>query len=89
MDFEEKPAWKMHVGTYVQGQEGSVEATAGLRNPLGSAEHVQLTLDYGSQKSSEYALQLWKPRLFGCPWKVCPFTSGEGCPANGVLCLTC
>ncbi|CAD7697482.1 unnamed protein product [Ostreobium quekettii] len=69
MEFEEKPPWKMHVGTYVQGHEGSVEATVGLRNLLGNAEHAQLSLDYSSQKSSEYAFQLWKPRLVGLPWK--------------------
>ena len=60
----------MQAGAYVQGHEGSVEATIGLRNLLGNAEHAQLSLDYSSQKSSEYALQLWKPRLFGLPWKV-------------------
>lgn len=65
--FQEKNLLRLHTGTYVQGTEGSVEASLNLNNPLGYAEQVTLGCEYGSQNTNVYSLGVSKPRPGGTP----------------------
>ncbi|GAB4818843.1 hypothetical protein N2152v2_005889 [Parachlorella kessleri] len=66
-EFVEKSVLRLHTGTYVQGTEGSVEASLNLTNPLGYAEQVSLTAEYGSQSTNVYSLAITKPKPAGLP----------------------
>lgn len=61
----EKNVTSFSTGTYIQGGEGSVEATISLRNLLGYAEVFQGNTAIGSQKSNTYAVGVRRPRWGG------------------------
>ncbi|KAL4421736.1 hypothetical protein ABPG77_002352 [Micractinium sp. CCAP 211/92] len=65
--FKEKGMLRLHAGTYVQGTEGSVQTALNLTNPLGHAEQVSLSVEYGSQATNIYTLAVTKPKPFGRP----------------------
>lgn len=46
---------------------GSVEVSLNLTNPLGHAEQLSLTAEYGSQSTNVYSLTVTKPRPRGLP----------------------
>ena len=46
---------------------GSVEASVNLNNPLGYAEQVSLTAEYGSQSTNVFSLAITKPKPAGLP----------------------
>jgi hypothetical protein len=46
---------------------GSVEASLNLNNPLGYAEQISLTAEYGSQSTNVYSFAVTKPRPSGLP----------------------
>uniref|UniRef100_A0A6U9QFE8 Bacterial surface antigen (D15) domain-containing protein n=1 Tax=Picocystis salinarum TaxID=88271 RepID=A0A6U9QFE8_9CHLO len=66
----EKNIASFSTGTYIQGGEGSVEATISLRNLLGHAEVFQGNASFGSQKSNAYALGVRRPRWGGIDTEV-------------------
>ncbi|KAL6769455.1 SAM50 [Auxenochlorella protothecoides x Auxenochlorella symbiontica] len=66
--FSEKSPIQVHTGTYVQGQEGSVEASATLTNPLGHAERLNLSGEWGSRSTTTYSLALTRARPRGLPY---------------------
>lgn len=65
--FREKGMLRLHAGTYVQGTEGSVQTSLNLTNPLGHAEQVSLSAEYGSQSTNLYTLAVTKPKPLGRP----------------------
>ncbi|KAK9833542.1 hypothetical protein WJX81_003706 [Elliptochloris bilobata] len=63
----EKQRTRYRLGTYVEGTEGSVEATVGVCNAAGLGEEVEATAKVGSQSSSEGRLSVSRGRLGGRP----------------------
>lgn len=53
----------INAGTYVQGSEGTVEATINVRNYLGYAEKMSLSVEQGMSNSNLYSLRLQIPRI--------------------------
>eukprot|EP01025_Chloroclados_australasicus_P047574 TRINITY_DN5347_c0_g1_i4.p1 TRINITY_DN5347_c0_g1~~TRINITY_DN5347_c0_g1_i4.p1 ORF type:complete len:525 (+),score=49.54 TRINITY_DN5347_c0_g1_i4:827-2401(+) len=69
VDVKEKGVFSLNAGTYVsQNSEGSVEVTMGLRNLSGYAEHANLSAEFGSQFSREFAFHFWNPRFWTTDW---------------------
>jgi hypothetical protein len=60
----------LNAGTYVQGSEGTVEATLNIRNYTGYAEKVSLSVEQGLSHSNVYATRLSVPRVFRLPYHV-------------------
>ncbi|KAF5832207.1 surface antigen-domain-containing protein [Dunaliella salina] len=67
LDLEEKNWYKVHAATYVQGNENTFEAGAGLHNITGHAEHLVASVEYGTQSSSQASLSYEQPRVLGFP----------------------
>ncbi|KAK9830313.1 hypothetical protein WJX72_010954 [[Myrmecia] bisecta] len=65
VNLHESGPLKLHTGTYIQGTEGSLELSVGLVNLLGTAETINVSVEYGTQSSNEYSLVLHKPRIYG------------------------
>lgn len=66
-EFEEKTLLQLRSGTYVQGREGSVEASATVTNPTGHAESITVNAEWGSQSTTLYSLGIARPRPRGAP----------------------
>ena len=60
----------INAGTYVQGSEGTVEATLNIRNCVGYAERVSLSVEQGMSNSNLYSLQLQIPRVMRMPYHI-------------------
>lgn len=54
-----------HSGTYVQGTEGTVEASLHLHNPIGHAEQITFGLEYGTQRTNLASLTYTIPKPLG------------------------
>mmetsp|Transcript_10237 Transcript_10237/g.19344 ORF Transcript_10237/g.19344 Transcript_10237/m.19344 type:complete len:474 (-) Transcript_10237:237-1658(-) len=65
MTVKERDMTQLHAGTFVQGGEGSVEASVKLRNVLGLADAYELQAAKGHQQSSTFALSALLPRCVG------------------------
>ncbi|CAL8469714.1 g9256 [Coccomyxa elongata] len=63
----EKGRLNLHAGTYVNGNDGSLEFALGLTNVLGRAEEVSLSAELGMNNLTEFSLSVSKPRLGGRP----------------------
>eukprot|EP00210_Caulerpa_lentillifera_P002942 g2809.t1 len=64
-EFTEKQSWHARAKTFVQGTEAGVEGKIGLRNVRGRAEKITLSMDYGSHKTMESALEYIQPKFVG------------------------
>jgi outer membrane protein insertion porin family len=61
----------INAGTYVQGSEGTLEASCHLRNSLGRAETVTLSVEQGlTPANNTYSLGLSLPRVRRTPYHV-------------------
>ncbi|GMH39203.1 hypothetical protein BSKO_07101 [Bryopsis sp. KO-2023] len=65
---EEWPIFHGKASTFVQRNQGGVEGYLGIRNYFGRAERFRLSAECGSERSTEYALEYFKPRVKGLPW---------------------
>uniref|UniRef100_A0A7S0WW56 Bacterial surface antigen (D15) domain-containing protein n=1 Tax=Pyramimonas obovata TaxID=1411642 RepID=A0A7S0WW56_9CHLO len=63
--LKEKQTTALSAGTFVQGGEGSVEATIKFRNLCGTADTYEIQVEKGSQQSSTYTISAVQPRLGG------------------------
>ncbi|EIE18252.1 hypothetical protein COCSUDRAFT_60448 [Coccomyxa subellipsoidea C-169] len=61
----EKGRVNLHAGTYVNGNDGSLECALGLTNVLGRAEEVSLSAELGMNNLTEFSISVSKPRLRG------------------------
>ena len=60
----------INAGTYVQGSEGTVEATLNIRNCLGYAEKASLSVEQGMSDSNLYCLRFQIPRILRMPYEM-------------------
>lgn len=60
----------INAGTYVQGSEGTVEATFNVRNYAGYAEKLSFSVEQGMSKSNTYAMRLQVPRIMRLPYQM-------------------
>lgn len=70
--LEEKDIHFLKATTFVQSDEGGLDGHVGIRNFFGRAERFRLACEWGSRKSTEYALEFCKPRIKGLPILVSP-----------------
>mmetsp|Transcript_54263 Transcript_54263/g.172255 ORF Transcript_54263/g.172255 Transcript_54263/m.172255 type:complete len:471 (+) Transcript_54263:310-1722(+) len=79
--LEEKGVWGLSTGTYLQGNEGSVEASVRAQNLFGTAEVMQGNASLGSQSSNVYSWSYTQPRVAGT------YTEGEWRLFQNTRCL--
>ena len=68
VDVQEKSPFSLNVGTYVQGQEGSVEGRGTVRNFFGHAEALEVEGVVGASTFSTFTLKASQPRPFHSDW---------------------
>lgn len=65
----EKSMVGINMGTYVQGSEGTVEASCHVRNAMGRAETMSLAVEQGlTPANNTYSLGVSLPRVFRKPY---------------------
>lgn len=63
----EKNIFGLNAGTYVQGDQGTIEASGHMRNVMGRCETVSVTVEQGLVNNT-YQASLMVPRLYQKPW---------------------
>lgn len=60
----------VNAGTYVQGSEATAEATLNIRNYIGYAEKISLSVEQGISNSNVYSIRLQVPRILRIPYQM-------------------
>ena len=67
VNVEEKNWYKLHAATYVQGEETSCELGVGLHNVSGNAEHLTVSGEIGTQRSTQLTASYEQPKPYDLP----------------------
>lgn len=65
LSVDEKGAYMLSTGAFVQGGEANTEASWTMRNALGNAEKVQGTFSIGHKYSNTFKVEATQPASFG------------------------
>ncbi|GBF97484.1 hypothetical protein Rsub_10407 [Raphidocelis subcapitata] len=68
LDLQERGWYSGGVQTFMQANEGLVQANVALRNLFGAADQWRLTAEYGHRSSFDFAALFRLPRAGGRPW---------------------